>query len=369
MVRPGIISRRQIHIASIGGIPVHADYRWFPVAVLFTFAAALALRPMVEDWIEATLLGFGVTTGFFLSVLVHEFAHAIAARRESLSVVEVVLHPFGGFSRFRHPPQSPEAEFRIALAGPMASFVLFAIFAVAGWLALSAHLEVLAFFLIVTSVGNLLLGFFNLLPGYPLDGGRLVRAYLWRQGRSLRESTTLTGKSGQIIGAAIIFAGIFTGIFGGQWLAAAWFVVIGVFLFDSARTIVNELSKEEQIPVSDLMHLPKLLGPEITVQQLADNVLPMYRELAFPVVGNGNFLGLLLLSDVRRVDPSLWRTTPVKSILRPPSKEMVVYQDSSVADARELMREAAFPALAVIDSGGVVIGILDESHLPPPPRG
>ncbi|MEW6361316.1 MAG: site-2 protease family protein [Acidobacteriota bacterium] len=368
MMRPGNIFRQQFEIARIGGIPIRADYRWFPVVLFFTVAAAAVLRPMVEDWLAAFLLGCGVTLAFFLSVLIHEFSHAAVAIRQSLQVFEVVLHPFGGFSRFRQLPETPRAEFLIAAAGPLASLALCLIFAVAGWLSLALHLDIIAFFFIITAAGNLLLGFFNLLPGYPLDGGRLLRAYLWKQGRSFREATSVTGKLGQFIGAAIIFAGLFIGFAGGQWLASAWSVVIGIFLFDSARSILLELSKEEYLRVCEVMRLPKLLDPELTIQEMADNILPMFRNRAFPIVKNGHFSGILLLSDVRRLDRRQWRTTRLKSIVRPASFEMTLSPDTSIAEARELMRLKSFPAIAVIDANGAVIGILDESYLSPAPR-
>jgi Zn-dependent protease len=369
MVRPANFFRQQLQIATIGGIPVRVDYGWFPVFALFTIAAAAALRTVVEDFVSAVLLGFAVTLAFFFSVLVHELSHSAAAIRESLSVVEVVLHPFGGFTRFKHPPETPASELRIAAAGPLASILLSLLFAIGGWATLMAGMSLLSFFLLTTAAANLLLGFFNLLPGYPLDGGRLLRAYLWKQGRNLREATAITGRLGKFIGAAIFFVGLFIGIFSGQWLAGVWSAGIGIFLFDSARAILAEIQKESNLTVADRMQLSKAIPADLNIQKLADEILPMFPQSAFPVIEGGRFAGLLILEDIRRIDRSKWHQTTVRAVMRPAASDLTIWPDAPLTAAREKMRSRSIPALAVIDENGSVIGILDERHLPAASRG
>jgi len=368
-MRPAIFFRQQLQIATIGGIPVRLAYGWFPVCIFFTLAAAAGLHPLVDDTLSAFLLGFAITLAFFFSVLVHELSHSAAAERESLKVVEVVLHPFGGFSRFRHPPETASSEFRIAAAGPLASILLSLIFAIAGWVALTAGMSLFSFFLLTTAAANLLLGFFNLLPGYPLDGGRLLRAYLWQQGRNLREATAVTGRLGKFIGAAIFFIGLFIGIFSGQWLAAAWSAVIGLFLFDSAGAILAELEQEGNLTVADRMQLSKSVSADLSIQKLADEILPMFPQTAFSVFEDGRFAGLLLLADVQRIDRSKWPATALRTVMRPATSDITISPQAPLSSAREKMLLSLIPALAVVDDNGRVIGILSEPHLSVNARG
>src|SRR5882672_5910058 len=181
-MRVSDFSKQKITVARVSGIPVRIDYRWFVVFALSVWLIAQNLHTLPlelgsmrlppVDLLTAWILGVVATAGLFLSVLGHELSHALLARMEGIEIEEIVLHPFGGLARLRSQPESPQAEFRIAIAGPAASF-LFSVIAFAfAKLAYTLGYQpaVAAFFLIAT--GNLLLAIFNLLPGYPLDGGR-----------------------------------------------------------------------------------------------------------------------------------------------------------------------------------------------------
>src|SRR5215813_287775 len=201
--------KRQITVAHIFGIPVRFDYRWFIVFLLsvWLIAANLARGGMWVSQVQlmpvsttaAWILGVVTTLGLFLSVLGHELSHALMPRAEGIEIDEIVLHPFGGLARLRNEPNSPGAEFRIAVAGPAASFV----FAVVGfllvYLARLADYRVIAGVLGLISLGNLLLAVFNLFPGYPLDGGRVLRALIWKRSGSIRDATRIAGFCGQLM--------------------------------------------------------------------------------------------------------------------------------------------------------------------------
>ena len=132
--------KKQFTLATVSGVPVRADSRWFFVLGLLSLVIAAAINPITENWSVSLVFGLIATVIFFASIFIHEFAHALVARMEKLRVVEIVLHPFGGLTRFGHEPETPRAEFRIAIAGPAASFILSVVFvvaAVAGTLAMS----------------------------------------------------------------------------------------------------------------------------------------------------------------------------------------------------------------------------------------
>src|ERR1041385_9119457 len=193
------IFKRQILVARVYGIPVRIDYRWFIVFAMSVALIAANVRkyplqlsklsiPPTGD-VLAWTLGIVTTLGLFLSVFGHELSHALMGRAEGIDIEEIVLHPFGGLARLRTQPQNPKAEFRIAVAGPAASFI-FSLIAFGGML-ITASLQFnfgTAFFFFI-GAGNLLLAVFNLFPGYPLDGGRVLRAIIWKRSGNMRDAT------------------------------------------------------------------------------------------------------------------------------------------------------------------------------------
>ena len=227
--------KRQLLVAHIFGIPVRVDYRWFFVLALMSWITANSINPLTENFLTSFIFGIAATLIFFASIFLHELAHAVVARMEGVQVLEIVLHPFGGLTRFRHEPKTPRAEFRIAVAGPVASFLLALLFL--GLMAIFNSLEssILAYLFFTLVLLNFLLAVFNLFPGYPLDGGRVLRAYLWHRGTDLNEATVLTGRCGQVIAWALIAFGIFIALVQGDFLTGFWAVLVGIFLYDSGR--------------------------------------------------------------------------------------------------------------------------------------
>ena len=197
--------KRQITVAHIFGIPVRFDYRWFIVFLLsvWLIASNLARGGMWVSQVQlmpvsttaAWILGVVTTLGLFLSVLGHELSHALMGRAEGIEIEEIVLHPFGGLARLRNEPDSPRAEFRIAIAGPAASFVFAAISFGLMLVAMMTNYPVIGGIMFLLGAGNLLLAIFNLFPGYPLDGGRVLRAILWRRTGDIKEATRLAAEA------------------------------------------------------------------------------------------------------------------------------------------------------------------------------
>jgi Zn-dependent protease len=214
--------KRQITVAHIFGIPVRFDYRWFLVFFLSVWLIAMnlgrggmfvgALRLQPVGTFAAWTLGVITTVGLFLSVLAHELSHAFMARAEGIEIEEIVLHPFGGLARLRNEPENPGAEFRIAIAGPAASFVIGIITFVLLLPTVRSGYGIAAGVLLLLSAGNLLLAIFNLFPGYPLDGGRVLRALLWRRSGDMREATRLSGICGMLIAAILIIFGVYMAV-------------------------------------------------------------------------------------------------------------------------------------------------------------
>lgn len=358
--------KRQIILAHVSGIPVRIDLRWFIVFAFMTVvtAANLTGSRMIESFPVALVFGAVTTAILFASILVHEYGHSIIARREGVEVLEIVLHPFGGLARFRHEPKTPRAEFRIAIAGPAASFFLAIGFAAVAVIVTNAELNILGTIAFFLALWNFLLAVFNLLPGYPLDGGRVVRAYLWRRGTDLNEATVTTGRYGQIIAATLIVVGVIFLLFSKDgFFSGFWTIVVGIFLFDAASGIIRQVNEFEHMTVEEAMQLPITVEPEMSLMRFVDEVLPMHRRTVFLVAAEREFYGVLMLEDFKSLEREKWRETQVKTVMRPVAPEYFIETTAMLGEAKILMRENGIGALGVINTRGELVGFLQRGRL------
>ena len=349
--------RKQFVLATVSGVPVRADLRWVFVLVVLAAVIAGGIRPLTGDWVSSSFLGAATAIVFFVSIFLHEYAHSVIARAEGLETVEIVLHPFGGLTRFRREPETPRAEFRIAVAGPGASFILALLFALGAVGAGASELTSLAVILYTLAIGNFLIAVFNMFPGYPLDGGRVLRAYLWRSGRDLNEATILTGRCGQAIGILTGVIGLYFALIRGELFTGFWAVTVGVFLYDSAGRIIAEVRSLENVAVDDRMMLPVTADPGSTIQEFVDHTLVRARMAIFPVAAEGRLLGLLSLRRLKHVPREEWRDVAVRDVMAPVDDGHFVPAGTPVADAREAALRNGHGAVAVVDGAGRLVGI------------
>jgi Zn-dependent protease len=350
--------KRQFVLAHASGIPVRADYRWIFVILLMTLIIAASLNQFTESGLTSVALGLVTTVVFFLSIFVHEFAHAVIARMERVEVVEIILHPFGGMTRFHHEPKTPRAEFRIAIAGPVASFLLAVFFVVLATIATSAEANTLVLVTGSLAILNFLIAVFNMFPGYPLDGGRVLRAYLWRSGKDLDEATVLTGRCGQAIAIILIAFGLLLAIFRQEFFTGFWMVLVGLFLFDSAKGIIEEVRMLRNVPVESAMMLAIQIAPESSIQEFVENVLPMYRQPVFPVARNRQLYGMLLLEEMKAIHNSRWHATRIVDVMRPVESDHFVETGTALSAAQEIASANGIGAVAVIDASANLVGVL-----------
>jgi Zn-dependent protease/CBS domain-containing protein len=375
--------KRQFTIARVYGIPVRIDYRWFAIVALSVWLIASNLHnhalqvvnvrlpphALLTSWI----LGFITTAGLFLSVFGHELAHALMARAEGIEIEEIVLHPFGGLARLKSDPQNPRAEFRIAFAGPASSF-LFAILAFLGAnVAAMGSYEsaVIVFFLIAS--GNLLLALFNLFPGYPLDGGRVLRALLWRRTGDIKDATRKAGIVGILIGGMLVVFGVYI-LISPNWRAAqpyfmgVWSILVGLFLVDTANKVVRNAASARLLTVAEAMSPPVAVDPGIAVSRFIDDILPMHRQTSFPVAVSGKLHGILALEDLKALPRERWARTHVQSVMRPVKPAYFVKPNTTLDSAQNLMKENGVGAIAIVDNSGHLIGFLQSGHLKREPQ-
>jgi Zn-dependent protease len=364
--------KRQITVAHIYGIPVRFDYRWFVVFVLSAWLIAVNLtrggmfvgsyRLQPVSTVFAWTLGIITTLGLFLSVLVHELSHAFMARTEGIEIEEIVLHPFGGLARLRKEPDSPRAEFRIAIAGPAASFIIGIVTFVLLLPTVRSGFTTVAGVLLLISAGNLLLAIFNLFPGYPLDGGRVLRAILWRRTGDIRQATRMAGICGMLIAAILIIFGVYMVIAPTfrSYFMGFWSVLVGLFLFDAAYSVVKHVQVRLQNIVREAMTAPFSIEPDLLISNLIDSILPLHRQVAFPVAINHQLHGMLALEDLKALPRERWHLTRARDVMRPIAPRFFVEPTARLDYARELMKRNGIGSLAVVGKNGELIGFLQS---------
>jgi len=365
--------KRQILVARVYGIPVRIDYRWF---IVFAMSVALVAANVRKDWMQlgtirlpptgdlmAWILGVVTTLGLFISVFGHELSHALMGRTEGIEIEEIVLHPFGGLARLRTQPESPGAEFRIAVAGPAASFVFSLIAFAAMWIStrLELYFAISLFFFL--GAGNLLLAVFNLFPGYPLDGGRVLRAIVWKRTGNMREATRIAGFCGQLVSLVLIAFGIYMIVAPTfrAYFMGLWAVMVGVFLLGSATSVVR--GAREPATVRDAMAPPVPVAPDLPIHRFVDELLPLHRQTTFPVVHNGKLLGILSLEDLKKMPRSEWRTRRARDVMRPVNSSMFVPENATIESANQVIDRGAIGAVAVLNTAGDLVGFLRKGQL------
>ncbi len=359
------ILNQKLLVTHIYHIPVRIDYRWFLVlGIMGWFVSQTIPDTLVSSGITRYLLGLLTILVFFISIFIHELAHSFVARKEGIQVIEILLHPFGGYAKLKHEPRTPKAEFKIAAAGPVASFLLAAIFC-GLWLgSVALQTAILTPLLFALFVLNLLLAIFNLFPGYPLDGGRVLRAILWSRGKDLNEATILTGKFGQIIAVTLIVFGVGVMITGGGIFSGLWAVLVGLFLFDAAAKIIKQTNSFEDLTSQQIMEMAIPIAPEMTLMEFLDRTLPLYRKTVFPVSDNKEFYGFLLLEDVKKnFSRDKWNKTLVQEAMRPIQPDFFVENSTSAKDAIAILLQNQVGALGVINSDSELVGMIYKGRI------
>lgn len=364
--------KRQITVAHIFGIPVRFDYRWFVVFLLSIWLIAVNLarggmwvggyKMQPIDVPTAWILAVVTTLGLFLSVLGHELSHALMGRAEGIEIDEIVLHPFGGLARLRSEPESPRAEFRIAIAGPAASFLFAAVSFMLLLPVMLMNYPIVGGVLLLLGAGNLLLAVFNLFPGYPLDGGRVLRAILWRRTGDIKEATRLAGICGMLIAGVLIIFGVYMAIAPSfrSYLMGFWSVLVGLFLFDAAYSVVKHIRGQVRYIVSEAMTAPFAIEPDLLISNLVDSVLPLHRQVAFPVAQNRRLFGMLALEDLKALPRERWHSTPARDVMRPIAPRFFVEPTAALDYAQELMKRNGIGAVAVVGKTGELVGFLQS---------
>lgn len=358
--------RASFSLGRIAGIRIGIHYTWLFAFALIAWTLAEGFYPeMFPGWSRLTYWITGVLSALllFVSVLVHELAHSFVARARGLPVEGITLFIFGGVSNLRGEAERPLDEFAIAVVGPLLSLVLAAIF----WFSRGAVEDTTGpVFATLTYLGlvNGLLAIFNIVPGFPLDGGRVLRSIIWGVTGSLRKATNTAALVGQLFGWLLIGYGVFQ-ILQGSFLSGLWTAFIGWFLNSAADASRREVAVQEMfrdVRVRDVMRTdPPTVEPQASLDTLVRECFLRQGIRAAPVCSDSGLEGIVTVSDIKEVPESRWAsTTAVEVMTRQPLHSVGPRDDLSRALA--LMAEHNINQVLVTEDGKLV-GMLDRAHI------
>jgi Zn-dependent protease/CBS domain-containing protein len=354
-------------VARIAGVEVRVDSSWAVIALLITYSMYLQVSRVYEDTSTGAAVTLAVLSAvlFFGSVLVHELAHALVAQARGIRVQDITLFLFGGATRAKVDSRGPRDEFLIALVGPLTSGLLAGLFGIVAGLGRDVLSAPLAGTLGYLAWTNLLLAAFNLVPGFPLDGGRLLRAAIWRATGSLDRATRVASVSGQGVGWLLVAAGV-AWLLAGDLAGGIWFAFIGWFLVQAARSSYQDLQLKQLlhgVEAEDVMaaHLVRI-PPELSLQEAVDDYFMRYDHGAFPVDEQGRTIGLLTLRGVRRVPREQWPTQRVRDHMVPLGDQVVVAPDARMDGVLGKLQDGEAGRVLVAQDDEVV-GIITPTDL------
>jgi Zn-dependent protease len=374
---------RGIRFGRVAGIELLADWSLIIIFVLVLVNLGLGVFPAWHpDWSPALVWGvaFGAAVLFFVSVLLHELSHALVGRAFGIPVRRITLFIFGGMAHTECEPPSPKAELLMAAAGPITSIGI-GVAASAGAAALmdgsldATTTDPLTVLATLGPVGtlllwlgpiNILLGVFNLVPGFPLDGGRVLRAALWAATKDLEKATRWASWGGQLVGWLLIALGI-TSLFAGGLGQGLWLMLIGWFLLNAARASYRQTVVEHVLSgahVSELMRRSvDSVPPELPVSALVSDHVMRTDQQCFPVVIEGHLEGLVCLHDVRRLPRQQWDTTPVERVMTPSHELVTVTADQPATDALRKLSEREVDQVPVVERDGSLLGLVRRQDI------
>ncbi len=375
-------------VARLFGINIYIDWSWIFIFLLVTWNLGAAVFPTLHpqwdpllSWATAAIAAIL----FFASVLAHELAHSIVAKATGLPVNRITLFLFGGVSNIEREPTTPGTEFVMAIVGPLTSLVLGVIFLALGGagaflsgglfgtpLRILSQLGPIPTLLLWLGPINIILGIFNMVPGFPLDGGRVLRSILWAITGSLRASTRWASWIGRgiawlliIIGIAMVF-GVSVPFFGTGVIGGVWLIFIGWFLNNAAAQSYRQVVLEDilqGIPVSSLMRPAAVsVGPDLSLGALVYDYIMNTDERAFPVVEGDRLVGLVSLVDVRKVPRDQWDVTTVRQVMTPEDKLTVATPREEASQALNDIATRDVRQIPVVQEGHLV-GVLRRADL------
>jgi Zn-dependent protease/predicted transcriptional regulator len=361
--------RKSFRLTTLFNIPVDINVTWFIIFGLVIFTLAQAYFPITNPELsKATHWAMSILSALLLfsSLLAHEFAHALVAEKNKLHINGITLFVFGGVAHMSREPQSPMIEFKMAIAGPIMSFFLALIF-----FSLSNFFFLIHFPSSIISITNylflinMMVGLFNLIPGFPLDGGRILRSALWGYFKDIRKATAVASGIGKAFAYFLMGLGFFT-LFSGALIAGVWFIFIGLFLQEAADVSYKQIVMKKilgNVYVKDLMTKDIItVPPDIPLNKLVNDYFFRYRHASFPVIEDDLLLGLVTLHDVKEIPKRSWSKKFARNVMLPIHNKLVIQKSAHATSAMTKMANNGVGRLIVIE-GKKMIGIISQKDI------
>ncbi len=358
--------RTSFYIGKIAGIPIRIHISWLVIFLLITWTLTHVYAQEYPGWNKALYFIIGVITSFlfFISVLIHELAHSIVAKKQGVPVKDIVLFIFGGVSELSEEPRSPGNEFVMALVGPLSSFLLF-LFSGLIWFFVRSKIEPIGAMAGFLAIINLMLFAFNLIPGFPLDGGRVFRAILWAIRGDIVKATRWASIVGQGFAFLLIFLGIWW-ILKGNLIDGIWIILIGWFLDNAAMSSYRQVNIKQSLAghtVKEVMtkDCPSL-SPDITIEEAVEQHIIGAGRRCLPVVQYEKLLGLLTIHSIKKIPKEQWSFTKASQAMIPLENIKSVHPDEDLWKALQAMTEDGFNQLVVLEDHEFA-GMLARDHV------
>ncbi len=343
------------------GFAVRIDLSWLIILVLVVWSLSAGVFPhWYEDlhWGTYLGMGFAAALGLFASIVFHELCHSLVARRYGLKMEGITLFLFGGVAEMGDEPESPKVEFLMAVAGPIASILVSAVF-------FSAYYTGLALDWTMTVTGvlwwvgfiNAVLAAFNLIPGFPLDGGRVLRSVIWHYTQNLRKATESASRAGAAFGMTLIVLG-FLFLLMGNLIGGLWWILIGMFLRSAAQqglqqVIIRELLHGDTVS-SFMNEAPVSVPPTISVEELVEDYVYKHHFKMFPVVDGDMLSGCISTKEIKNLPREQWNQMTVADAMTSCAADNTVSPDADAMDALRKMSKTGISRMMVVDDGRLV---------------
>jgi Zn-dependent protease/predicted transcriptional regulator len=381
----------RFRIGRVFGIELRIDPSWLLIFALVSWSLTSLFATWHPDWPMATSITVALISAllFFGSVLVHELAHSVIARRYGVPVRDITLHLFGGVANIEKEPPSPGAEFFIAVVGPIVSIGLGLAMVLATAAVVDLHpsdvdsaahalsrLDPVSTALVWLGPVNITVGLFNVIPGFPLDGGRILRAIVWKLTGSLQRATVIASGVGQAVGwmfvamGSAMVLGNSLPFFGRGLVSGLWLAMIGLFLRNAAILTVKRSTIDEALALVHVSDLMRTQGPAVPAhvpgRQLVDRWFMHHDESVYPVMDDGVFAGVVSVEDVRKktatTDERGWDFLTVREVMTPRERLVTTTRDEDLAVAVRKLESSDVRQLPVLERG-VLVGMLSERDI------
>ena len=357
-------------IARILGIPIYLDATWLLIFGLITYTLAMDFRQLHPQWAPAEHWSLGILTSllFFGSVLFHELAHSVVALHYKIPVHSITLFLFGGIARIGREPSKPIQEFNIAVAGPLASFLLAGAFGAITLLLPSA--QMVGALARILGGSNFILAVFNLAPGFPLDGGRIFRAIVWGVTKDFSRATRVAGSSGKVVAYALMGVGGYEAFYKNDWYSGLWLGVIGLYLLNAAQQSIAQMTIRDALAglhASDVMshEVPTIEG-HITLEEYGAEVLRTGRRCHLVLSGD-RLVGMMNVHTLNAVPREQWANNAVQSAMIPRDKIQWTSPDEPLLKLLERLLTADINQMPVVsgaaDQAPQIVGMVTRDSI------